>query len=158
MTVKTSGEAAQQRLSSNSNPPSSNGGGGEAAVHEAALPISQRMAGGGAANESSPVRVADASLISSLAPPIGRDPNTHHHDVAANLQAVKQALLSPGSALPRILMAPTDSTGSAGLPLGLPAGSVHSTASVANPPPSFAGLGRSTGPGVSEIKSNRLQR
>ena len=104
------------------------------------------------------IRVAEASLISTAAPPIGRDPASHNRDVTANLHAVNQALMGSGSVLPRILTAPTDSAGLAGLPLGLPAGSVHSTASAANPPPSFAGPGRSAGPGVSEINNHLVTK
>jgi hypothetical protein len=52
---------------------------------------------------------ASASLISSVEPPRGKDPNVHHTDVAANLIAVAQALQSSGSGLPKALAAHTES-------------------------------------------------
>ena len=153
---ESSRDAAQQRLSINL--PPTGAADGAAAQQQPELSNPQLLAGGGAASFVPIIRVADASLISTAVPPIGRDPDSHNRDVTANLHAVNQALMSSGSVLPRILTAPTDSAGLAGLPLGPPAGSVRSTASDDNPPPSSAGPGRIAGPGVSEIKSNRLQR
>ena len=69
--------------------------------------IPQLAAGGGAGDIPNLGGGDQPSLIQSVAPPVGRDPASHHTDVAANLLAVQQALCSNQLAPPKVLSSKT---------------------------------------------------
>jgi len=87
---ESSRDAAQQQLSNQLL--QLDAVGGAAAQQQPENPNPQLLAGGGVAVPQPVIRVAETSLISTAAPPIGRDPASHNRDVTANLHAVNQAL------------------------------------------------------------------
>lgn len=99
----------------------------------------QQAAGGGDGASSNPMAEPRSSLISSVQPPIGKDPASHHTDVPTTLAAAAASLLSPGSLLPKVLNTP----------------SVKHSGSSADPP---SALGSNGAPlhGVSEINSHLI--
>ena len=112
---------------------------------------SQQAAGGGAGDIPIPGGGVQPSLIQSIAPPVGRDPRSHHTDTAANLLAVQQTLLSTALEPPKIL---SPKTVPSMAPAGVNVGSGNPPSTSTTHASNLFGVGSDGSSGVTEIKTN----
>ena len=113
--------------------------------------ISQQAAGGGAGDIPNAGGGAQPSLIQSTAPPVGRDPSSHHTNVDANLLAVQQALSGNALTLPKIL---TPNKVPSTAPDGGNTGSGNPPSISTTHTSNLFGVGSDGSSGVTEIKTN----